>query len=370
MPSNKNLQISSRVSDAPLSLEQQRFNFLIEQIEKLRKARAQVEASVLLYHQNDAQKLQPLRASLKAACRESVFALDRLLDQPQWSKSERVALREMLCGTADMLLAASPADAELKAVFDRHSDRPFDAGKQDDLARLKDQAEELTGLDLGDDAGILSEEDLIQRMYERMAAQEAAADDAREAAREEHHRGKTPTQKRRDDNAELARQSLREIYRKLVSALHPDREPDPVRRESKNLLMQKINRAYAANDLLTLFQTQLEIDQVDASHIGSMSTQRLKQYNKLLAEQLATLKVAIADIQGEFYESRGFEFGGDLSSQKINQLIRQQARMARAELAQQQQFLLVLADKAALKRWLKQQRRAARDADFLDDETF
>ncbi len=37
-------------------------------------------------------------------------------------------------------------------------------------------------------------------------------------------------------------QSIRELYRKLVSALHLDREPDPQERERKTLLMQRINQ--------------------------------------------------------------------------------------------------------------------------------
>ena len=368
MPSNKNLQISSSAR-AALTPEQQRFNFLIEQIEKLRQTKAQWEASVVLYHQGDARTLQPLRSSLKTACRESVFALDRLLDQPGWSKSERAALREMLCWTAESLLAAKADDAELKALFDKHSEIDFDTGKQDELRRLRAEAEEFTGLNLGDGAGIRTEEDLIQRVYEEMAAREAAAE-ARQADKAQRKRSKTPAQKRRDDSAELARQSLREIYRKLVSAVHPDREPDPVRREAKNLLMQKINHAYAANDLLTLFQTQLQIEQVDAGHVGRMSAQRLKQYNRLLAEQLASLRADLTDMQMALRMDHGLEPGSAFNSQKVGQLIRQHARELRAELAQQQQFLLVLADKASIRRWLKQRRRAERDVDYFDDSPF
>ena len=367
MPSTKHLQISPSTSTAPLTLDQQRFNFLIEQIEKVRKARAEWEASTVLYHQNDAQTLQPLRASLKAVCRESVFALDLLLDQPNWSKSERVALRDMLCWTAEALLAANANDAELKAVFDKHSEVDFDTGKQVELERLREEAEEFTGLDLGEGAGIHTEEDLIQRIYEEMAAKESAAE-ARKAAKEERQRSRGSAQKRHDDNEELARQSLREIYRKLVSAVHPDREPDPARREAKNSLMQKINHAYAANDLLTLFQTQLQIEQVDAGHIGKMSSQRLKQYNKLLAEQLASLQAAVAEMQKAFRMDHGLQTGSALNPQKVGQLIRQQARKIRAELSQQQQFLLVLANKASIKRWLKQQRAVAREADYDDDQ--
>lgn len=368
MSSNKDLQISSRASGTPLTHEQVRFDFLIGQIEKARKTHAEWEANILQFRQHYAQKLQPLRSSLTAVCRESVVALDLLLDQPGWTRSERAALQEMLCGTAEVLLAANDADVEMKALFDKHSEIGFDAGKLDELQRIKAEAEEVTGLNLGDDAGIFSEDDLVQRMYEEMTAQEEAAA-ARHTAKEQRQR-KSAAQKRREDEAALAKQSLREIYRKLASAVHPDREPDPQRREAKNALMQKINRAYAANDLLTLFEAQLQIEQIDAGHIGKISTQRLKQYNKLLAEQLAKLKAAITDIELGFCMDHGLEPGGGLSPHKLGQVIQRQARMVRAELAQQKQFLLVLAEKSAIKRWLKQQRRAAREMDYFDDSPF
>jgi hypothetical protein len=57
-----------------------------------------------------------------------------------------------------------------------------------------------------------------------------------------------------------------------------------------------------------------------------------------------------------------------LTPPKLSQLIQRQARLVRAEIAQQQQFLRVLADKPATKRWLKQQREYAREDDNYDDE--
>jgi hypothetical protein len=365
MSGKHSLQTSSRVSHAPLTPEQQRFHFLTAQIEKARKSRAEWDTSILKFRQDHALKLHPLRASLAAVCRDSVFALDRLVDQPGWSRADRAALRDMLCGAADALLETNGADAELKALFDKHSKTNFDSAKQEELQRLKAQAEELTGFKLGDDEGIYSEADLVQRMYEEMAAREAA-DEARQNAKAQRQR-KSAAQKRSEENAQLAKQSIRDIYRKLASAVHPDREPDPQRREEKNALMQKINQAYAANDLFTLFETQMQIEQLDASYISKISAQRLKQYNKLLAEQLSSLKTSLLDAETGFCMDHGLEPGSGLNPRKLGLFTQRQARRIRAEIDQQKQFMLVLADKAATKRWLKQQRAFARDSDDLDD---
>ena len=54
-----------------------------------------------------------------------------------------------------------------------------------------------------------------------------------------------------------ASQSVRDVYRKLVSALHPDREADGAERERKTALMQRANQAYERNDLLELLDDRV-----------------------------------------------------------------------------------------------------------------
>jgi hypothetical protein len=359
------LQISGRASDKGLTLEQERFNFLIREIEKTREQRVELERRLQEFRQTHSQKLHPLRAALSSTCRDSVFAVDRLLEQRGWSRWEISSLSGLLCDTAEALLAANPADEELKALFRKHSRIDFDAAKEEDLQRLKEHAEAYTGLDLGEGETFNSEEELIQRVYEELAAREAAEQEQQEAKKS--RRKKSAAQQRSEDNALLARQSLREIYRRLASALHPDREADPARREEKNALMQKINRAYAANDLLTLFETQMQIEQIEAQQIGKASSARIKQYNKLLAEQLAAAKSALSELESGFRMDFGLPPRAEINAHTLHLFMQRQARHFRAELTQQRQLLDVLSDKAATKRWLKQQRRINERFD-LDDE--
>jgi hypothetical protein len=363
MSVTKSLQISSRITDSRSTLEQERFSFLLAEIEKVRRAQTALEGIFLKFRRDHTDKLAPLRSALKAACRETVFALDRLLDQPGWSRLDRVALEDMLRGTAEALLESTNGDSEIKAIYDKHSRVGFDSIKQEQLQRLKEHAEEL-GFDLGDAKNIRSEEDLMQRMYEEMSAREDA-EELRQSSRK--GKRKSAAQMRSEDNAKLAKQTLRELYRKLASIVHPDRERDPARREAKNLLMQKINQAYAANDLMSLFEAQMEVEQTDAAQIGNLGAQRLKQYNKLLAEQLAALKEKLKELEVGFCMDLGLPPMSGITAAKLNRLIREQARGMRAEIARQEQLLNLLANKAATKRWLKGQRRFARGDFDLED---
>jgi hypothetical protein len=346
------VRISTRAPKGPQTLEQQRFQFLIRQIEDARKAFSDLEKRIEAFRQLRVQKLQPVRASLTRALRETILAIDRLLDQRGWSRAEQAALRNILTGTAEVVIEVAGEDPEIKAVYNKHSNVDFDTAQDEDIQRLKAEAEAHTGFDLGGDDGIRSEEDLVQRLYEEMAARETA----------------TRPAKRSEDSAQLARQALRDIYRKLASAVHPDRESVAARREEKNELMQRINQAYAANDLLSLFEIQIEIDQLDPEQIGNLGTQRLRHYNRLLAEQLEHLRAKLKALEASAGADDETDLEHGFDAQKLEMRLRRQARGLRAEVTRQEQLLRVLADKAATRRWLKQQRQFARLDDGEDED--
>ena len=355
MHAKSSLQLSH--SPKPRSTpEQERFRYLLRQVEQARLAQTAGEAKALKFRQEHSEKLQPLRAEFRSVCRAQVLAMDSLLDQSGWSRAERSTLREMLRENAEALLSVHGSDAELQALFDKHSQVDYQTAKREELERLKAQAEEMTGMELGDGEGIDSEDDLVQRVYERMkAAEDAELNGGR--------RGHSAGSGRAANAAQQAKQSLREIYRKLASAVHPDRESDPQRRAEKTALMQRINQAYSANDLLTLFQMQLELEQIDAESLDAISAQRLKQYNKLLAEQLKSVNAAISDLETGLSMDFNLERGVSLNPQRLRQFTVRQARQLRAEIAREQQFLTVLANKTSTRRWLKQRDRFMRDDD-------
>jgi hypothetical protein len=361
VPLKTSVQISR--SPSPRSTpEQERFRFLIRQVEQAQLARADGEARLLKFRQEHTTKMQPLRAEFASVCRAQVRAMDALLDQSGWSRAERATMREMLCENVDALLSVHGADAELQALFDKHSEIDYETVKRAELERLKAHTEDLTGVELGDEDAIQTEDDLVQRVYEKMKAEHDAQEENR--TRRRKHRG---TPDRVTGAAQIAKQSLREIYRKLASAVHPDREPDPQRRANKTALMQRINQAYATNDLLSLFQIQMELEHIDTDHLAKVSAQRLKQYNKLLAEQLSTLKSAISELETGWCMEFGLERTSDLNPQHLRQFIVRQARRLRAEIAREQQFLNILTNKTGMRRWLKQRDRYARDDDDDDD---
>jgi hypothetical protein len=361
------LQISSRVDGPALTPEQKRFNTLIKQIEQAREKLAAWNETIPVYIKAHVEVILPLLKRVDEARREWVFGLDRVHDQLPWTKAERAQLHELVCDGAGSLLDQSDDDdIELKALFNKHNAVDYDTEQQRARLNFKNLMADVTGVDLGDDVDFDSDEDLFRQMHQKIGAA-AAAEEAETGAAEaalKRPRRKTAAQKRRDEEALLATQSLREVFRKLASALHPDRETDPAQRDAKTALMQKANQAYAANDLLALLELQLQIEQVDAGHIASASVQRVKHYNQILAEQLAELRTEAARVETGFRLDFGLQDGWGLSPKKLMATIKEGARELRAELASAQRELHMLDDPVAVKRWLKQQRSRRRSGDF------
>ncbi len=362
------LQISAGADAAALTPAQKRFNTLIRQIEQARRKLAAWHDNIARYRRTHNEVIVPLARALSAERRHWIVALDALVDQPGWSKTERAVLRELICeGAALLLEAADGEDAELKALHDRHAEVDFDSLQQQARETVKQMAEAMTGLDLGDMDGIDSDRDLIERMREGMAAQQAAgahADPEAEAPPPPPPRRKTAAQQRREAEAQLATQSVREVFRKLASALHPDREVDPVEREAKTVLMQQVNQAYAANDLLALLELQLRIEQIDASHVADAGAKRLGHYNKVLAEQLDELKLEIERTEIGFAMDFGLRPGWRIEPARLPSLAAEGVVELRAAAAELQHEMKLFRDKPSLKRWLKREQRRLREADF------
>lgn len=359
MPNLEAIRIAPTGGGA-LTHDQKRFNTLIRQIEQARTTLKAWQDNIAQYGQAHVQVLLPLHTQLRAARRQWIFALDAAIGRRGWTRAERDTLNELVCEAAGELLSADDDDADLKALFAKHAQADFDAERLQALHALKDLTESMTGMDLGDDEDIASEEDLMRRLHQQMQEQARAAD-AQHAAKASSRR-KTAAQQRREDEARAATQSVREVFRKLASALHPDRENDAREREVKTALMQEVNQAYAKNDLLALLELQLRIEQVDAGHMAGADARRVKHYNKVLAEQLGELKAEIDRVEMGFRIDFDLEPGWGLNPRKLGELLEGEARRVRAELAQVQREMGLLEDVAATKRWLKVQRRMLREA--------
>ena len=312
------LPVAVAGSSRQLSPVQKEFNRLTGRLESRRQALESLLAEADRLRQRWADESAPRLSAVDRAMRTLIQKLDALLQQPpkglSLKRRERAALVDYLLDLVENRLehTDSADNAALEAVFDRHS--------KVSLAELREEDDEFfrSGLEgLADELGVEfvlddDEATLQARIAEaaRAQAQARAEQDAQRAERRRKGRPSTAQKaaQRREEALRDAGQSLREVFRRLASALHPDRESDPEEKARKTALMQQANQAYEANDLMTLLRLQVEADQLDPDRLAVLPEARLRGYNLLLKEQIATVDGQIGQLQVGLQEEFGNPF--------------------------------------------------------------
>ena len=370
MPSRTQLDIAAATARTP-SPEHKRFQALLLKIETARERLLLWQQQLPLFAQMHNEKAVPEISRLMAARREWALELEALLAAQRWAKTDARALRELICDVAGSLIDGEvDSDGAMKTLYNRHAETDFDDEEQEQLQSLKGLLEAMGGLDLGDEK-IESADELFQRARKNMAEQTQAFDQQHAQTRS-HGGGKpakpkrpTAAQKRAEEDARRISQTVREVYRKLASALHPDRVTDEAERASRTAQMQRANTAYEAGDLLALLELQLQIEQVDIAHVAGIAAQQVRHFNKVLAEQLGELEREIDGRQHAFCASYGLMADGRINPKQLGDLLKDEMReLASAHAALARDRRTLKGDPAGAKRWIKQWRAVQRAMDF------
>jgi hypothetical protein len=369
-PRTRSVSIVTGIDQTPLSNGQKAFNSLIKQIEKKRAKLAAWEASVSTYRQKYSVEIAPLLEAAQNLQAKIVHGLDRAIAFKGLTKSERRQLAELITELAGELVDAHD-DPELKAIYNRHSQADYDTEEAASLEGMKAMLEDVLGFELENDPA--SPAELLARakaQIEELEAREAEAHEVREQAR--RGRQKKSAKQLIKEAQELAeaeqlRRSMREIYRKLASALHPDRETDPEEHARKTTLMQRVNQAYDKHNLLQLLELQLEVEQIDQHTIANLSEDRLKHYNKILKDQLLDLEREIRRLEDGFRMQFGVTPFMRLSPTSLMRSLAREAADLQRSIRELKADLRAFEDPKKLKSWLRDIRQASRDAEDFDE---
>jgi hypothetical protein len=358
------LSIAPQQGQQPLTAAQKKFNTLIQKIEAQRKLLTEWNLTIPVFRQKRAKDLGPLQATYQALNVELVQFLDQAASQPGLSKTDRDTLSETISELAVSLMDGPARDA-MKALYNKHSGGDFDAEAAQEQDELKALLKEKMGVDFGDDVDMNSHEDVLQRLKQLSDAEAARAADEQDARQSK--RKKSTRQVKHEAEQQQVGQSLREVYRKLASALHPDREPDPVEHERKTALMKRVNQAYASKNLLDLLTLQLEVELIDPQGILTLGDERLKRYNQILADQLVELQQETASTENAFKFELGLDPNERLSPASLLRELKTHVRMLQEDIGGLKAQRRGLDDQKNLKRWLKQQRAQGDTLRGLED---
>jgi hypothetical protein len=292
-PEQSHVTVVSVLSQTkPQDKQQATFQRLIRQIDEQRVQLEEWQTYQERYNQRLAKKLMPLYAEI----RSKRIAMAHLLDE-QFHRKDAIRgkrLRQQLQAlildlTRDLL--QEEHDQDIVALHDRHSDLSHEENSELDKALSQDIVENIFGVRLDEtDASDSLEEMILKAQRKQAEVEESRA--TQKTARRKSAKAVAAEEKRAAAEKEVS-QSVREVYRKLASTLHPDRAGGDLTPERKTELMQRVNRAYDQGNLLELLNIQLEIEQIDATHLANLSAERVAHYNQVLREQLAELKAEL-----------------------------------------------------------------------------
>ena len=348
-----------------LSRAQKQFNKLIREIGTLEQALTHWQDYLPRYRQRINAEFQPLHQ----AERKCTIAMTELLDQAIASK--RLTEREMAKASALLMnivehLLVHGDEPALIALHDKYSDVSHAELKDEQRDLMQSLAEQIFGDESAPDFDETSPEQFAERLAEKLHEQAQATRE--EASARKPHRKSTKAQAKADlleQTALDASQALREVYRKLVRELHPDREADPAERARKTDLMKQANQAYAARDLLVLLQLQLRLEQIDPNHLSNLAEEKLAHFNHVLKDQLRTLRQETGDIVAPFLANIDGIRPDKLRPEHVERALDEEHAELVMAVRMAEDDLHRLTDIGALKRELKRY-RAAPPADSMD----
>lgn len=354
------IHIKAGQTRATLSPAQKKFNGLIKKIDVQKKLLAEWQESLARCQQDALTKLEPLRKILGEHQAELVLLLDQVFTRHKFTRGQQAKLAHLICETCDELIRLHQCD-DLKPLYNKYSADDFDAQAQETEAMAKDflktMLEQEFGIEMDDDAFDFDPRDpqgVAERLAENIQQQQEQAE-ATAASRPKRKKTAKQLAKEAREHEEAAHvsKSIQAVYRQLVAALHPDREPDPAERERKTELMQKVTVAYGNKDLLKLLELQLAVEQIDQSQLNNIAEDRLRHYNKVLQNQLDELReeVMLMEMQiGGMLQVSPFE---TLTPKRITFMLKEDIRTMQEAIARLQHDVQRFQDVRQLRKWLQ-----------------
>lgn len=293
-----NQQVIAKPKVVPLqgsSPAQKKFNSLLESINAQRFLLVEWQEGVLLAQQLAVEKLKPLHKTLGEYQAKLVLLLDKQLSNQKFTTQQQDKLQHLILKLTEVLIAEHRRD-DLKLLSAKYSAANVGQTKQNKEilpSDLSQQIEHAFDIPLEPSETDLNQiADYLDQLNNELEQQRMPY--AKQYTRPQKKSAKQLAKEQRS-NAENAKvsKSIQTIFRQLSSALHPDREPDPIERERKTELMQKVTVAYSKRDLLTLLELQLKAEQIDQAQLNNMAEERLKHYNQVLTSQLNQLKAEV-----------------------------------------------------------------------------
>lgn len=276
--------------EAQLSPQQKKLNRLIERIEQQKQELAawkNAQADIQNYTRN---KLLPVYSELHTVLFEQLDTLWNHLTSDGFSKADLVQIDTKIAALAKMLKKSQMLTSEQKEQVEKVD--TFYMQYAEHVRTKKIKANSIQSHELAET--VEQNVDVDWENYEYDSAQYEA----------ERERAKLlKQQEKREQAAKMAAQSLKTVYLKITAMIHPDREPNEAKKLDKTELLQKVNEAYAEQDLFYLLKLQLQLETNKGLSSKALSSEQVKFYQLSLEAQSQSLQGQLDEIFASFHFS-------------------------------------------------------------------
>ena len=354
--------LSLGTAGQPLSPTQKRFNRLLARIDKLRQQLDALQTLADTQRPLHRRVLEPLRERRLALMRQMAQWLDERLQGRGLSVAHRQIATDILCNMCEHL--AADRDDEMRALHDKHSAQSIEEKQHAAADHLRAVMEGVLGRPLDTELPLDSLDDVLLAGMEQL--RDAAEAESAQRQHTKARRKPTATQRRAEQQQQDAETTLRKLYRKLSSALHPDRELDPDARAHKNALMVEANTAYTRRDLVALLHIQLHIEQTNPQSLSRMAEEKIESMSLLLRQQTAELERELDSRKQQVLQEFGMNPFDPFSVASLRSHLALKKNALKQDVAAMERDMRTVKDDASFKRWLKQQKQLSEQADDPD----
>lgn len=310
-----------RITAPNLDAEQRMYNALLDELDAATQALESLKLLQEAHSLERDRKLRPLEQQARQLYSQIVEQLEQRLLNPVGLSKKHLANIETVARAFSKVL--HPTDTQRAATQFTQSEHPN-----------------------------ISEQTTLDKTAEREAAKQAHQAKRQQAKQAVIGNSSSGSEVQNTPNL------LRNMYRKLASALHPDRARDEAERIHKTALMGQVNAAHDAKDLLTLMRLQLLTQTPDSptesENTTSIHKDKLKQAIQQLQAQLQAIREASQQMQTSMQEEWDLPYG-NISAKSLQMALRKEAQELTSHIAYLQSDALWLSDDAFLKNWLAHQ---------------
>lgn len=272
------------------SRSQQRYESLVKNIAESQTKKENLKNDLRKVTPRIEKELWPLVRKRTEATRSRLIRFDALADEIGVGKeNEEYFEQYMVEEVMDILHDKDFKDEELTEIYKKYTGESPEVD-QSHYAEMARSIKEQFGFDIDlEEMKKKGVEDYMFENAEKFCQQAAEAFEQNEMDDYDHQKPLKVSKKE-----QILAQDSKAIYMKLMKKFHPDLEQDEQVKIEKTAIVQEITKAYKEKDFFKLLDLQFQYLDNDPE---VLSDELLKQFNKMLAKQLAEIKEEIETIK-------------------------------------------------------------------------